>query len=659
MWRLQKWFVTAAWVLVLVFMIEPVTIAQELESEVFELGEIIVTAEQEYISKVATINEVTAEDIKAYNAESVAEALELLPGTNIRVGARGESYIRVRGFRQREALILIDGIPVNSPFTGQIDLSKLPVDSVSKITLTKGASSVLYGAGGMAAVINIVTKKGVEKIHTFGQAQGGREENFYTNAGVGGSIGIFNYFLSGGYQGIGGFPISSQSGNRRENSDRERKDGYVNLGVVPNEDTDLALTFNYVGGEYGRPVATIEDKDFGVTPQFERVDNHKDYNLRLAGEHRVFDPLRVKGALFFTRNDQVTNRYDDNSYTSITQKGSFHEDAKDYIYGGNLYGRYNLNKWGLVKLGLNLIWNEREANGFKVEQIGKKKEARLISTPTPLDVQNRTFSTGLEYELSPIERLVFVVGVSYDRFSKITEDAGHEDEWNPQFGMFYDFTENTRVRGSISRKTRFPSLRDLYDIESGESDLKAEKALNIELGVTHRFPYNIQLGLSGFYYDVDDLIEKNRATELYENISDAEMAGLEVELLGQILKNLHLGLGYTYLYTKDKSPGSLRDDLQYRPRHRLTWDLRYSFDFGLSFYLNGQHTAKQYFYSKDDKIKRELNKYSIFGIKASQVLFKYFEAYAGIDNITDREYEESYGYPQMGRFFYGGVSARF
>ena len=69
----------------------------------------------------------------------------------------------------------------------------------------------------------------------------------------------------------------------------------------------------------------------------------------------------------------------------------------------------------------------------------------------------------------------------------------------------------------------------------------------------------------------------------------------------------------------------------------------------------------QYVYSKNAPIlKKDFNDYTVVGVKVTQrVLKDMLRCYAGIDNMLDEDYEESYGFPQMGRFFYGGFEFSF
>ena len=71
----------------------------------------------------------------------------------------------IRGGRNHQVLILIDGIPVTdaSGISLSYDLRLLPVEQIESIEIMKGASSTLYGSGASTGVINITLKKAGKK----------------------------------------------------------------------------------------------------------------------------------------------------------------------------------------------------------------------------------------------------------------------------------------------------------------------------------------------------------------------------------------------------------------------------------------------------------------------------------------------------------------
>jgi vitamin B12 transporter len=57
--------------------------------------------------------------------------------------------------------------------------------------------------------------------------------------------------------------------------------------------------------------------------------------------------------------------------------------------------------------------------------------------------------------------------------------------------------------------------------------------------------------------------------------------------------------------------------------------------------------------------KAQLDNYAVVNLRLSQRLWvDRVTLYAGADNLFDRNYETSYGFPKAGRFIYGGAEVR-
>ena len=135
-------------------------------SAAYTLGEVVVSAEKPATSEQAgTLYRVTQTDIEASGASTLDQALELVPGLNVREGAEGTPRIDVRGFRTRHVHLYLNGIPIRNTNDGQFDPTVIPAEIISEIKVMTGGSSVLYGAGGNGAVIDIKTKAGAPGVH--------------------------------------------------------------------------------------------------------------------------------------------------------------------------------------------------------------------------------------------------------------------------------------------------------------------------------------------------------------------------------------------------------------------------------------------------------------------------------------------------------------
>lgn len=132
---------------------------QEIQQKA-NLGEIVVTATktEKYTQDVpASISMVTAKEIAAKNVNSVTQALQMIPGVYMNQSAQGG--LMIRGFSSTDVLVLIDGQPVNSGYNNSMNWELVPVESIEKIELLRGAGSSLYGGRAVGAVVNIITKE--------------------------------------------------------------------------------------------------------------------------------------------------------------------------------------------------------------------------------------------------------------------------------------------------------------------------------------------------------------------------------------------------------------------------------------------------------------------------------------------------------------------
>ena len=99
---------------------------------------------------------VDASRIRAAGAATVADALQGVPGVLIvTTNPGGPQTPTIRGSGTDAVLVLVDGVPINDPVTGQADLSALPAASVQSITVLSGGQSARYGARAEAGVILI------------------------------------------------------------------------------------------------------------------------------------------------------------------------------------------------------------------------------------------------------------------------------------------------------------------------------------------------------------------------------------------------------------------------------------------------------------------------------------------------------------------------
>jgi len=672
---------------------------EEKYSGTYTLEEIVVTGKQGGVNAVGTVREVTSEEIERKDAKTLEEALELVPGLQIRTGGDGVPRIDMRGFRSRHVLLLIDGIPINSTYDGNFDPTIVPVENIKKIRATWGSGSKLYGQGALGGTINIITKRGTKDFQGMINQEGGQNVDYSGRYSLSGSHKHVDFFLSGSVFKRDGFELSDdfdatseENGNLRENSDKKRNNLFAKIGYVPSERWLLGITMSYLDGRYGVPGSTINNSldPFAQKPKYERVDDYHGYSLQLSLNYDAPGPFEIKSWFYYNELDEETNRYDNNRYTTMGNtynKGTFHQDTQTSITGLNLQTRCDLNRYGIFTLGFSGEWDDWKAEGkirdrlvslggvSTIDESGGgggggggggsgggssllKKNNMYYMRPLDDSRDLQIYSAVIGYEVSPLDRFGIVLEYSHHFLQK--DDGSDDDEGGFLAGCWYDLFDTTRLRASAARNIRFPTIKQLYEVDKGNPDLKTERSYNYEVGVVQSLPAQTVFTLTGFYIEAEDYIEKIDPNPQFENYDYYQFQGFEITAETSCIKNLILTTSYSYLDTEDHST-TFKDDLQYRPRDKFVLKGNYTFHFGLSFYASVMYVNRQYYYSKNAPYKkRKLNEYTLVDMKISQKVYNNLaELYMGANNLFDKNYETSYGLPQAGRFVYGGIRINF
>ncbi|ASU39509.1 outer membrane hemin/siderophore receptor protein [Herbaspirillum sp. meg3] len=107
---------------------------------------------------------ISADDIRNAGIDNVNEAIRKLGGVYGRqsLAGPGDYALDMRGFGSngdQNMVILIDGVRLSENELSTALLSSVPIDSVERIEIIRGGSSVLYGDGATGGTIQIITKR--------------------------------------------------------------------------------------------------------------------------------------------------------------------------------------------------------------------------------------------------------------------------------------------------------------------------------------------------------------------------------------------------------------------------------------------------------------------------------------------------------------------
>jgi iron complex outermembrane receptor protein/outer membrane receptor for ferrienterochelin and colicins len=636
---------------------------------VFTLGEVVSTATRSDVNIATTVSEFSADDIIATGSLTVAEALDQIPGVVVQTGGKGQSFVSIRGFDQRDVKILIDGVPAHESYYGTVDLSMLPTEAIAKITVTKGASSVLYGANTMGGIINIITKKGDGTPATDMTTSVGNDGTYSFTANQGGSLGTLDYWLTYGYSASDGFRLSddfdasdpvvgigsdyNEDGGLRDLSDYIKRSLNAKIGYSENEASSVYLSFDYHNNERGVPT---ENSRYWAFTQWDQ------WQLDLVGRHDLTDSVRIKARAFYVKHDDtLTDVSWDEDHTTgrkFFETSSYDDNSR----GAELHGFLDFGKLADLKVGFNYLRDIHKQQDYLDDE--------SMGTPGYSDVEEYsadTYTFALEDEMKPTDHLSVIVGASYDFFKPIKAydqpAPGKVSTLNPQAGIVYTVNDATDLHASVGKKTRFPKLLELYSEHAGGNpDLDPQKTISWEVSASHRFFETFSGAVSYFYNDISDLIDRERDDEgewVYYNLYEAVIQGVELNMDYQPTDNFLASLNYTYMDTEDKANEGR--ELEGRPEHRVNLDLRHRFRSKFSASVQASYTKGSYWEDPDDNWI-ELSDYFLVNLRVTQPLTGFSgvnaEIFLQVSNLFDVDYYETNG-PEPGQNFLGGISMRF
>jgi iron complex outermembrane receptor protein/outer membrane receptor for ferrienterochelin and colicins len=234
---------------------------------------------------------------------------------------------------------------------------------------------------------------------------------------------------------------------------------------------------------------------------------------------------------------------------------------------------------------------------------------------------------------------------------------------NPQAGIIYTFSDDTRLHASAGKKTRFPKLLELYSQHAGGNpDLDPQKTISYEMGATHRFSSAVTGAVTFFHNDISDLIDRQRDEDrnwVFYNLYEAVIQGVELDFDFQPSDTFLAKLNYTFMTTEDKANDGR--ELEGRPEHRVNLDIRHRFSTGFSSSIQAAYTKGAYWEDPDDEWVG-LSDYFLINLRLTQPLERLLgvdsNLFIQIDNLTDADYYETNG-PEPGRSALVGITMRF
>jgi len=567
-------------------------------------------------SSVAVVEKATIDRVSHHN---LASALSYAAGTHVSMGTKNEASLQIRGLGSGKIALLYDGIPIYEPYFGSFDLNSVTAEEVESIRVVRGTTSVLYGPNVLGGVVNVVTRRPDADTAAANISYGSFEDLGLAGTAtarrgpVGGVVSVSHHSTSD-------FEWKDDAGSvaTRSNSDSETTNLTGKLYFYPGRSSEIMAEVGFVGSEYGIPSATEYYR-----PRYWRFSDWNRLLLGLGASFPLADRGHLKARGYYVSHDNALDAYATAGLDERLWRSTYDNDS----YGAYLLGSVRLDHRNELRLSLNGKGDQVRTQG----DVGEDWQ----------EFSQQTLSFGAEDHLRLGASFSVMAGASIDYLNK--DQGNDKTAVNPILGVRFEVSETLELSSSVSLKSRFPTMKDLYGSQAGNPDLREERGSSWEAG----FVYTKAVRLSGavFHRRIRDLIQSTRNADGWltpVNVGRARITGFE---LGARVRRdrLRLSADYTYLDSKDVDT-ELPLPLVPESRVSLILEVSPHPDWTLSLWGAGGLGAQTYY---DDEVL-VVPDYFVVNGGLSKVLGP-IEISVQAENLLDAAYVTEPGFPMASR----------
>jgi len=613
-----------------------------------KLGEVIVAANRVPVllkNNPGSVSVITPEILSLMPKSAGAEeALRLTPGIRIdnqhdgervHVSIRGQGILTERGLRGIG--VLIDGIPVNDPSGFAPDLYDVDWGTIKKIEVLRGPSASLYGGGGAAGILNIITKDGGSK-PLGGELNQTLGSNGYFKSLIqlDGSHEATDYRIS--YSRTGG------DGYRDHQAFRGNK-LYEKINFNPSEKLSLSQIISYTDYFQQNP----EGLNIGqfdnlrqANPDANPFNEYQKTSRTTLGFHGKYlinelQDIEVTGFIRSWNYKETSNKSAE--YRNITSPGTSIQ-YNLHLSSGKVKNDFSVGtdlKWQ----NINLYKMQSAANPQRKESLDETNlETDSLLANQIISQSSIGFFALYKLGMGKFNLIGSVRsdGMKNELVNKMSgpdtaKTAKNFKNFSARIGASYSFSNSANIFIDWSQGFMPPSTEELSSNPTGYSGFN-----------THLVPATsncTEAGIRGFYkdlfsYEITGFImntendffrfkQSGRGNQevFYGNAGNSKRYGIETSVSYQILNNLSLKASYTfadYKYTSAlidpvysnplyvlTSPPAAGQWLPNSPRHQLYSEIVYSFNKHLKFFVATEYQSKWAIYTDPKAYYGELD----------------------------------------------------
>ncbi|MBI4604393.1 MAG: TonB-dependent receptor [Planctomycetes bacterium] len=632
-------------------------------------------------------------------ARTLPESLRETPGVMVQKTSNGQGSPFLRGFTGFRTLLLIDGIRLNNAvlregpnqYWNTVD----PL-TLERLEVVKGPSSVLYGSDAVGGTVNAITQSRDPEVGDppFGDWLGGvywARRLYYrlasgedshvaraeTSVALDGKLGLIGGVSWKDFGDIGG----GRHTGHLDRTDYDELDGDAKAVYRIAPDTDLVVAFQRVGQEDApRTHSTVFSESFhGTAAGTDRK--------------RELDQVRTLGYVQVHRKDVAE------WLSRVSASLSFHlqeEDETRVVSSGRRtqqgFEDGTTGAWvqlesptpiGTLTYGVEEYHDEVDSRSRVMSSDGTLR-SRSERGPVADEASYDLFGAYVQDRVEVVEdRLELTLGGRYnyaraeaDEVDPDPADAtvlGDVDEdWHSAVGSLralFHAVEGWNLFGGVSQGFRAPNLSDLTrfdvarsgEVETPAPDLDPEKYVSFEAGTKARsIEWGAEAHAAYHYTVIDDMIQRFPTGDTIDglpevtkdNVGDGFVHGVEVGASWRFLQGLSGDLTAfgSFAWLEGEADTFVGSAERRRPISRiqpalsivgLRWDSKRR-----AVFVEGTVTLadRQDRLSPEDRSDAQrippggTPGYAVYALRAGVEPLPGFKLFAGIENITDRDY---------------------
>lgn len=595
-------------------------------------------------------------ELKGLQPTSAGEAIRFLPGAIVaNAGQRGGlTSLFVRGGESRYNKVILDGVTVNDP-GGTFDFGVAPMIDIDRIEFVRGAESTLYGSDAMTSVIQFFTRNGTTRTPElrFG-ADGGTFQTANGYAALAGAISRFDYNVFGDQFNTQGQGINDAYWNASQGA---------NFGFAITPKLQLRFHARHNNSFVGVPGEWSFNGQPLLPPDH---DAHASQNNFLSSLDLSYTSGKWQHRLTGFEYNHVRNDVD-----SVQEPGRQSPGFGNFDFPYHDLAR--INRAGLEYQGD--VWERtwtRTTFGYRFED--ENGFVGDITSP-PLGHGLRRNHSLYGQQVFAAHRATLIAGVRYEHNESfgdraVPEVAASYLVWSGSgaFGAL-------RMRGRYAEGIKEPRFEESFGVGGfnivANPNLKPETNRSLEGGFEQSF-FSNKYALNAVYFNnlfrnrIDfNIIDFSTFEGQYVNVNRSFAQGAELDLQGRPTDRIQFQ--GAYIYTSGQilaapfasGPLATGNPLLRRPRHSGNLLISYTRDrFGGT--LGGTFIGRRFdsdFLGLVPPIDHTAG-YARFDLGAWYEVHHRVTAYANVENLLNRKYEDIPGYPGLKANFRAGLRFR-